>query len=599
MSDEFRIVPPFVRAEGKDVPPEQIQAALNSLAQQCTQALNLIISQGPQGPATGDLNGNYPSPSVIAVHATSGTLDGVTIGATTRSAASFTTLSANGATNFSAGGTLTGTFTGGAYTGATIDNTVIGGTTRAAGSFTTLSANGTTSLASVTATGSYSQSATQNFFQNSGGIVNRGNDRMFVGDATAGSGTAGTAPFDWLSTFQKGTGGLGFGVSEFSQAAILTNQNTNALIGLTVAAQTLNANQVRDFWGVGGYALNNSASFATNAWGIYGEAHRLTTQAGATYAAELDTRNITTLTVIDPYTPQPTQTVGLQVASGAGFTGTQADNSAAINIQNNNAKWNIGINIGATALTGDDGSTGQGVAIATAYGHAWQWYGASNVGTSRIICFAKTTAKAMSLQFDEGFSSVKNSNGVSALQVTNNNSGANFLLVNPANAGAAPQLAAAGSDANVTTYIVGKGTSGVTLGGFTDGSNASAGTVGEYVTNSATGVSLTSGTSANITSVSLTAGDWDVSGTISFVPAGTTVPSAFNCGASTTSATLGGLGTQTFLGASFPAGVAQGLAAPSQRISIASTTTVYLVGASTFTTSTMTANGFIRARRVR
>ncbi|WP_250533990.1 hypothetical protein [Caballeronia sp. AZ10_KS36] len=130
--------------------------------------------------------------------------------------------------------------------------------------------------------------------------------------------------------------------------------------------------------------------------------------------------------------------------------------------------------------------------------------------------------------------------------------------------------------------------------------NAAAGSVGEYVSNSATGVALTSGTAANITSVSLTAGDWDVSGTISFVPAGTTVPSAFNCGTSTTSATLGALGTQTFSASSaFPAGSAQGLAAPTQRISVSATTTVYLVGSSAFTTSTMTANGFIRARRVR
>ncbi|WP_193098011.1 hypothetical protein [Burkholderia sp. Z1] len=42
MSDTFRIVPPMVRAEGKDVPPEQIQAALNALANQCTAAFNIL-----------------------------------------------------------------------------------------------------------------------------------------------------------------------------------------------------------------------------------------------------------------------------------------------------------------------------------------------------------------------------------------------------------------------------------------------------------------------------------------------------------------------------------------------------------------------------
>ena len=37
----------------------------------------------PNGEASGDLSGSYPSPTVAAVHATSGTMDGVTIGGTT------------------------------------------------------------------------------------------------------------------------------------------------------------------------------------------------------------------------------------------------------------------------------------------------------------------------------------------------------------------------------------------------------------------------------------------------------------------------------------------------------------------------------------
>ncbi|MCA8382523.1 hypothetical protein [Burkholderia cenocepacia] len=44
MSDSFRIVPPMIRAEGKDVPPESIQAALNALAQQTTVAFNQIAN---------------------------------------------------------------------------------------------------------------------------------------------------------------------------------------------------------------------------------------------------------------------------------------------------------------------------------------------------------------------------------------------------------------------------------------------------------------------------------------------------------------------------------------------------------------------------
>jgi hypothetical protein len=46
MSDAFRIVPPMIRAEGKDAPPETIQAAVNSLAQQTTVALNELATGG-------------------------------------------------------------------------------------------------------------------------------------------------------------------------------------------------------------------------------------------------------------------------------------------------------------------------------------------------------------------------------------------------------------------------------------------------------------------------------------------------------------------------------------------------------------------------
>ena len=49
MSDAFRIIPFGVRAEGKDVPPEQIQAAINSLAAQTTAALNTLANGA--GPA--------------------------------------------------------------------------------------------------------------------------------------------------------------------------------------------------------------------------------------------------------------------------------------------------------------------------------------------------------------------------------------------------------------------------------------------------------------------------------------------------------------------------------------------------------------------
>ncbi|RQX81807.1 hypothetical protein DF034_17480 [Burkholderia anthina] len=51
MSDAFRITPYQVKPEGKDVPPNEIQAAINSLAFQTTAALNQL-GTGP-GPIFG------------------------------------------------------------------------------------------------------------------------------------------------------------------------------------------------------------------------------------------------------------------------------------------------------------------------------------------------------------------------------------------------------------------------------------------------------------------------------------------------------------------------------------------------------------------
>ncbi|SAK19280.1 hypothetical protein UA17_01779 [Burkholderia multivorans] len=135
--------------------------------------------------------------------------------------------------------------------------------------------------------------------------------------------------------------------------------------------------------------------------------------------------------------------------------------------------------------------------------------------------------------------------------------------------------------------------------GTTTNNNANTGSVGEYATNTTTGTSLTSGAAANMTSISLTAGDWDVSGEVTYSAGAGCVPTLFQQSVSTTSATSGGAGAQTVWSASFSTASTNVMPTPRVRISLSATTTVYLVGTSLFSGGTMTANGFIRARRVR
>jgi hypothetical protein len=164
------------------------------------------------------------------------------------------------------------------------------------------------------------------------------------------------------------------------------------------------------------------------------------------------------------------------------------------------------------------------------------------------------------------------------------------------------QLAAAISDETGTGVFVRNVSPAINapvITGVADGSNAGAGIVGEYVTANASGVSLTSGVSVNATSISLTAGDWDVSGVVVYSPAGTTILQLQYGGVSTTSASLGAFQYALYNNNNTNAGAGGAITTPTVRVSVAATTTVYLVAQGVFTTSTCTVAGLIRARRIR
>ncbi|MBR8312372.1 hypothetical protein KDW36_04060 [Burkholderia dolosa] len=130
--------------------------------------------------------------------------------------------------------------------------------------------------------------------------------------------------------------------------------------------------------------------------------------------------------------------------------------------------------------------------------------------------------------------------------------------------------------------------------------DAQSGSVGEWSNNFTSGVSLTTGVNANCASASLAAGDYDVRGTIQFIPAATTTVSAAIASISTTSATAGGLtGGQTGIQASFATGQQQYVSTRAARVKLAAPTTVYLVGSLGFGTSTATCSGWLEWRRVR
>lgn len=136
--------------------------------------------------------------------------------------------------------------------------------------------------------------------------------------------------------------------------------------------------------------------------------------------------------------------------------------------------------------------------------------------------------------------------------------------------------------------------------GTTTNDNANAGSWGEYQSATGSTTGMTNASYVDLATLSLTAGDWDVTGVVSFNPAGSTVVQAMIAGLSTTANTAPSFPNQTQLnGFSLAAGSANFITSPTVRFSLSATTTVRLGGQANFTTSTLTATGFIRARRVR
>lgn len=142
--------------------------------------------------------------------------------------------------------------------------------------------------------------------------------------------------------------------------------------------------------------------------------------------------------------------------------------------------------------------------------------------------------------------------------------------------------------------------------GTTTNDNASAGNVGEVITGtlaSGSAISLTTNTGADVTTVSLTAGDWDCRAVVTRTLGGTTSVTLLSQGISTGSTgvmpALGATSVTEFAtAANVMVGSPQMSVGPT-RISINATTTTRLVVKDTFTVSTDAAYGQLECRRVR
>lgn len=185
---------------------------------------------------------------------------------------------------------------------------------------------------------------------------------------------------------------------------------------------------------------------------------------------------------------------------------------------------------------------------------------------------------------------------LSTTQVANLNvsalGGATFA--SPGAIGGTTPGAITGTTITANTQLIGKGTA--------TNDSAATGDIGEVVTAQvliASPVALTTATPANVTSISLTAGDWKITGVVDFVLAGATTTD-WALGISSTSATLGAQDTYS----KWPIVLTihtdnYASTTPTVRVSLAATTTIYLIASATFSAGTVGAAGQITARRMR
>lgn len=249
-------------------------------------------------------------------------------------------------------------------------------------------------------------------------------------------------------------GNLGF------QVAGQTLANNGALIGFSSALRN-----------------NTGAAFTGSSWCFYG-----TTVAdnggggGTTQAMEVDIVAMSTNTG---------GTYGIAINAG----GELADQIAMgyvfkpvvaglLIAQNNagayaNCVFSNGIQIAENAI---DPATQRAILLGgNSLKIRWQTAAGSDIGY--IGSTATTTAQSQSIDMSPFGTVIRNSVGQTVFQINNNNNAAtsNYLLLSAFATGSVPQIASAGTDANIDIQIAPKGTGNIWLGPFTAGAVAQTG----------------------------------------------------------------------------------------------------------------------------
>ena len=227
------------------------------------------------------------------------------------------------------------------------------------------------------------------------------------------------------------------------------------------------------------HRLHNT-SFLQVAFGIYVEAFR-PIGGGTIHAMEMDTTEFGAANPVHPYTSSfAGVSSGLWLASGGGNEVGTTDASIAIHILNNNSKWKTGIAFDADGLTGTDGVTGAGEAIALAKGHELNWYFAGNNVGFQIWSDVDAVSDAQILHVDTNGAKIVNNGGGWNFRIAKVSGTLTGNLAALSSTSGDPSIIAEGSATNIPISLTPKGIGQIRLDAavINTGASASTGDVG-------------------------------------------------------------------------------------------------------------------------
>ena len=221
------------------------------------------------------------------------------------------------------------------------------------------------------------ETRTSNFFADYGARLNKMSDRLFIAAASDNDGNKTNVAKDWLSNYSWGGNYWTSWAVPRSHVAAVSDKGVVAFVGASRTSDLdstfMGTSQISI--GFAAFAIADHTSQSYTAYGYYGEGICNAGATGVAFAMELDSINYNAPGFSSPYHQLNLgSATALWLASGGQRTVGVQDSLQAIGITKNGAKFKTGISFGATAITGTDGVTGYGEAIAMAKGHWMAWY---------------------------------------------------------------------------------------------------------------------------------------------------------------------------------------------------------------------------------